>query len=477
MPSELTPKQQFAELVRTAQSILVLTHAHPDGDALGSALALKHGLEKLDKKVTVAAAGRIPDYLDFLPGFSDIQNEFSASKDLLVMIDESQARVGNVSLKRVSETKLMLIISPKEGLLTAANIMLEDGNFKSDLIIVLDSADLDRLGDIYEQNPSLFFEVPTINIDHHPGNTNFAKVNLVEVTASSTAEILVSLLETVGKDVPGMIDEEIATCLLAGIMSDTGSFQNTNTTPKSLTVAAQMVAAGARQNEITRRIFKTRSLAQLRLWGRVLSYIKEDSRHRFAWSVLTRADYVASQADAEATGGVLDELLKSAEGMDFVVLIYEREGGVKISFRSLQPHIDVARLAHVLGGGGHTQAAAAFLPDTSVGESEQRIIGSIRDQLSGSFKSEENNNEIGEDIALPNPQEPQAPRDPADETPTSIELSSGRPNGNSNPQPEKDTPVAPPSAIEKRPSARDSRQRPSRSSTTPAAPKTGSDLD
>lgn len=381
MPTELTPKQQWSELVKNAKSVLVLAHHHPDGDALGSMLALKAGLERLGKEVTVATSGQIPTHLSFLPAYDSLQKDPSFQKDLLIVIDETQAKVGNITLKRISDTKLMVVVTPKDGALTQTNIRIEDGAFMTDLIIVLDSPELERLGSIYEQNSSLFFEVPVVNIDHHPGNTNFGKVNIVDITASSTAEILVSLLETIGKDTPGIIDETVATCLLTGILADTSSFQNANTTPKSLTVAAQLVAAGARQQEIVRNIFKTRSLSQLRLWGRALSYIKEDAQLKFAWSVLTKADYVAAQADEGAASGVIDELLKTASGMDFVLLLSERDNGIHGSFRAVIPTMDVSRLANALGGGGHPQAAAFFMENASLKQKEMEIVNRIRGLL------------------------------------------------------------------------------------------------
>ncbi len=384
MSTELTPKQQINELVRNANSILLLTHAHPDGDAMGSVLALKMGLEKLGKQVTAAIDGNIPEVLNFLPQFASVQKELSFQKDLLIILDENQAKVGNITLRRVSDTKLMVVVSPKDGVLTASDVRIEEGSFNTDLVIVLDCTDLDRIGNFYQQNSDLFYEVPVVNIDHHSTNVNFGKVNIVDVTASSTAEILVSLLETLGKDTPGLIDPQIATCLLTGIITDTNSFQNSNTTPKSLTVAAQMVAAGAEQQEIIRRIYMTRSLSQLRLWGRALAYIKEDTQYHFAWTNLSKADFVAAQAPmSDGPQGVIDDLLKTAEGMDFVVLLYERDGGVKGSFRSINPTVNVATLAALFNGGGHPQAAAFSIENATVAQKEQEILGKIRAHLSG----------------------------------------------------------------------------------------------
>jgi phosphoesterase RecJ-like protein len=383
MPGEPTPKQQWSEQVKAATKILVIPHANPDGDAVGSALALKMGLEKLGKEVTVAVAGDVSETFAFLPGFTELQREPAFKKDLLIILDESQAKIGNINLKRVAENKLIVVVSPKDGLLTPSSVRIEEGSYDFDLIIVLDCANAERMGAIQEQNSSLFFEVPVVNIDHHPGNNNFGKINIVDTASSSTAEILVALLETVGKDVPELFDADLATALLTGILTDTGSFQNANTTPKSLTVAAQLVAAGARQQEIVTKVFKTRTLSTLRLWGRALSYLKEDAGRQFVWSVLGKADFVAAQAGPEESSGVIDELLKTAQGMRFVLLLTERDGGVHGSLRSIDPSTDVSLIANQFGGGGHPQAAAFYIEEKSLVQNEMEIVNKLRDSLDG----------------------------------------------------------------------------------------------
>jgi len=380
MPTELTPKQQWSEQLKTAKRVLILTHANPDGDAVGSSLALKLGLEKLGKEVTVAASGDISAVFEFLPAIGSLTGELNLQKDLLVMIDESQAKVGNISLKRVSDKKLIVVVTPKDGVLSPANVRIEEGTFQTDLIIVLDCANLDRIGTIYEQNPSLFYDVPVVNIDHHVGNPNFGKINIVDTAASSTAEILVSLMEAMVKEGPAF-DADIATCLLTGLLTDTGSFQNQNTTPKSLTVAAQLVAAGARQQDIVRRLFRTRTLSTLRLWGRALSYLKEDAPRRFVWSTLSKSDFVAAQAEQQESSGVIDELLKTAQGMDFVLLLAERDGGIHGSLRAIEPSANVGLIANQFGGGGHPGAAAFYIDDAQLAEKESEIIAKLRDYL------------------------------------------------------------------------------------------------
>lgn len=381
MPNELTAKQQLVELIKTAKDILILPHHNPDGDALGASIALKLGLEKLDKIVTIAVTGEIADVYSFLPHFETIEKDLNINKDLLIFLNETQAKVSNISLKRVADNKLMIVVTPQSGTLTKSDVFVESGTFKCDLIIALDCSEIERLNSIYENNPSLFYEVPLINIDHHPGNTNFGKVNIVDAAASSTSEMIVSILETIGKDVPGIIDNTIATCLLTGVITDTGSFQNTNTTPKSLTVAAQLVAAGAHQQEIIKRLFKTKPLSTLRLWGRALAYIKEDRERGFAWTTLTKADYVASQATNEESGGIIDEMLKTASGMNFVLLLSEEDGDLHGSLRAINPSVDVSKIAVQFGGGGHPHAAAFTIKEGVVAENEQDIINNIRTYL------------------------------------------------------------------------------------------------
>jgi phosphoesterase RecJ-like protein len=379
-----TPKQQLAELVKRSNRILLLTHEHQDGDALGSVLALRAALQALGKEVVVSLSGKIPAYISFLPGYQDVVDNAqpTLSKEVLISIDESQASVANVAVKRVGERKLILVITPENGTLTTQNVRIEEGTYQLDLIISLDSSSLERTGSLAEQQPDLFYEVPVVNIDHHIDNTHFGTVNLVDVTASSVCEMLVSLIETIGKEQPGLITPDIATCLLTGIITDTNSFQNHNTTPKTLTTAAQLVAAGARQQEIIGEIYRARPLSTLRLWGRALAYLKEDAAVKLAWTSLSKADFVASQATSDEIGGIVDELLKTAAGMRCVLLLSERDGDLKGSLRSLDSSLNVQVIAERLGGGGHPMAAAFKIPNASL-KQEHEIIAAIRGMLLG----------------------------------------------------------------------------------------------
>lgn len=376
---ELTPKQQTIELLKGAQKILILSHINPDGDALGSMLALSLVLKKLGKEVTAVTSDVLPESLQFLPTKEHLSSTFSGTKDFIISVNTSKVKVEKLGYKNIiEENKLNVIITPTSGLFKPEDVTFSFGAYKYDLIVVLDSPDFDRLGSIYDKNTELFYETPVVNIDHHPGNDHFGKVNWVDLTATSTAEILVALIESLGRDKP-LLDADVATALLTGIIVDTGSFQNSNTTPKSFTVAAQLVAAGARQQEIIKWIFKTKTLSTLKLWGRVLENVKDENQYRFIWSAVNRQDFTTANADDSATSGVLDELLKTAPGIDFALLLSEKNDGLHGSFRAAKAGVDVSAIARLFGGGGHEAAAAFGLQGESLNSRGNEVIAKIRD--------------------------------------------------------------------------------------------------
>ena len=376
---ELTPKQQTIELVRAAQRVLILSHVNPDGDALGSMIALTLVLKKLGKEVTAVTSDVLPENLQFLPSKENLTSTFSGTKDFIISVNTSKIKVDKLGYKNnPEENKLNIIITPQTGLFKPEDVTFSFGQYKYDLIVVLDSPDFERLGPIYDKNTELFYETPVVNIDHHPGNDYFGKVNWVDLTATSTAEILVALVESLGREKP-LLDTDVATALLTGIIVDTGSFQNANTTPKSFTVAAQLVAAGARQQEIIKWIFKTKTLSTLKLWGRVLENVREEAPSRFIWSAVKRQDFADAAADDSATSGVLDELLKTAPNIDFALLLSEKNDGLHGSFRSAKAGVDVSAIARLFGGGGHEAAAAFNLVGESLNSRGTEVIQKIRD--------------------------------------------------------------------------------------------------
>lgn len=377
---EQTPKQQIAELIRSSQKILLTTHQGPDGDAIGSLLATQRVLKKLGKAVDAVASADIPAVFGFLPGFDELKRNFKVSRDFVISLKTAQVKVEKLGYKASEDGSLLnIFITPKAGSFRPEDVELSSGNASYDLIIVLDAPEIERLGPIFEENAPLFYETPLINIDHHPANDHFGKINWVDITATSTAEILVALFESLGGSAGmNLIDEDVSTCLLTGIITDTGSFQNQNTTPKSLTVAAQMVAAGARQQQIIVNIFKMKPLSTLRLWGKVLERVRYVRDGNFIWSVAYEKDLAETGAQPHEISGVLDEVMKATAEANFALLLTERADQVHGSLRAIAKQHDMGKLAAAFGGGGHPPAAAFDVPRTaSFDETAKQVIAKV----------------------------------------------------------------------------------------------------
>jgi len=375
--NEQTPKQQAVELIKKAQRILAVSHKNPDGDALGSLVALKIALEKIGKKVTIACGDKPVKLYSFLPEIDKLEDKVDASKDFVISLALDHAKVEKLGYRKSeSGDGIDILVTPKDGQFENDDVTVKGAGASYDLIIIVDTPNLERLGSL-AQPADIFYEIPVVNIDHHPSNENFGQVNWVELVATSTCELMVSLLEALGGS-NVIIDQDIATALLTGLIYDTSSFQNVNTTPKALTIAAQLVASGARQQEIVRNLYKTKSLETLKLWGLVLSNVKEDKMHRFLWSKVTKEEVAALGADESSLSGVIDELLKSATDVDFVVLLSERDGSIHGSLRSIAKGFNVSQIAQIFGGGGH-EVAAAFRIEGLLKEKEDELLMKIRD--------------------------------------------------------------------------------------------------
>ena len=226
-------QKNIIELIKRSSKILILPSSPPDGDSLGSAVALYIALKKLNKEITVVCSDPVPDVFDFLPNMKIVGNKLISSNDFIITLDCKKIHVDKIK-SSIEDDKVNIIITPKDGYFSENNVSFNKGEISYDLIITVDCADLSQLHYLYEDNIEMFHSIPVINIDHHISNGHFGKINYVDIMASSTTELLLPLLEKLGdEEGVALIDEDIATLLLTGIITDTGSFQNANTTPRS----------------------------------------------------------------------------------------------------------------------------------------------------------------------------------------------------------------------------------------------------
>lgn len=369
-------QQDVLSLLKKANHVLLLPSAPIDGDSLGSSLSLYLALKKLGKKVTVVAEDPIPTSYNFLPEISSISRELKFIRDFIVTIECEDAATCSVR-HEIQGNKINIIVTPQKNAIAKDHVSFASGPMQYDCIVTVDAADPSQFGKIYENFTELFHLAPVINIDHHVSNTGFGKINLVDVMAPSTTTLILPLIEELGGQ---LMDADIATLLLAGLITDTGSFQNPNTTPDAFAIAAKLIGHGARQQEIIRNIYKTKKLSALRLWGRTLTKIQYDEAHKLVWSILTAKDFAEVGSSPDETEGVIDELMSNAPGAEIIFLLKEKgPASVSGSMRTLNGAIDASKLAAMFGGGGHTQAAGFKMQGKTIQEAEQMVVSALRD--------------------------------------------------------------------------------------------------
>jgi phosphoesterase RecJ-like protein len=310
-----TDLARVVDVLRVNERFLVTTHENPDGDALGSLLAMTLALRSLGKDATMYLAGQAP-----LPGEYAFMN--------------------------LSELKREL---PPD----AADRVL----------VAVDCANESRLG----PDPEILHNAPyTIEIDHHHDNTRFGDVNLIVADASSTGEVLRDVFHELGV----ALTPEISEALYIALVTDTGRFQYANTTPKALRLAAELVEAGADVHRVFQGVYENVQFAKLKLLARALGRAQVYEGGAVVVSYLLRGDFAEVGAAEPYSEGIID-YLRAVEGAIMAVLIREppRSDGPlhRVSLRSSSDELDVSAIARKSGGGGHRQAAG-FSSEASVEE-------------------------------------------------------------------------------------------------------------
>ncbi|PIS40619.1 MAG: hypothetical protein COT26_02405 [Candidatus Kerfeldbacteria bacterium CG08_land_8_20_14_0_20_43_14] len=328
--------KQAAELLKKAKNILVCLPRVLSTDAISSGVALHLVLGNLGKTVRVVGSDQeLPESHGFLPKSGEIATNLANLKKFVISVDLKKAPISELSYS-TEDNKLNIYLTPKAGFYQHADISTSTSQPEFDCVITLDCQDLDHMGSLFEQNTEFFYATPVINIDHSPANEHFGQVNVVDLVATSVSEIVAGLIKEID---PNIVNSDVATALLAGMIAKTKSFQSSTVTPKSLNLASELMAAGARREEIIKHLFQAKSLSVLKLWGRALARLRATEDGKLVWAVLNRADFERAGATPISLPGVLDELIVNTPKAMITAVIYEEpKGGVTIL---AQTHLSV----------------------------------------------------------------------------------------------------------------------------------------
>lgn len=373
-----SPVEQVKEHIKKAQNILICLPKGPTTDAIASSLALFSALEKMDKKVKVVCNEFIlPPNHQFLPKSKDILSDLTSLRKFIISINIQDAKVEELSYD-IQDDNLNIFIAPKTGTIREKDVKFSSSEFEYDLIFILDAADLESLGALYDDNTEFFYHTPIVNIDHSPQNEYFGQIDLVELTATSTSEIIFDLIKTLGEE---LVDEYIATSLLTGIISKTKSFQSTAVTPKSLAIASHLISSGARRDEIVQHLYQTKSLSTLRVWGRALARLKSDKETGIVWSLLTKEDFEKAGIEGDSDiPGVIDELIINTPEAEVVMVLYEI-GGKVVGIINTPQAMDAMQMLKNFSPEGTKDFTRITIADKSLVEAERDVLAAIKSYL------------------------------------------------------------------------------------------------
>jgi phosphoesterase RecJ-like protein len=303
--------------------VLIASHENPDADTLGAALGVAAIVERGGGQVELLCADPVPPLYGFLAGMDRFR------------------------------------IDPEP-------------SFEPDLLVVCDCGALDRLGELRVRHAELFERLPRVIVDHHASNTDGGMADWIDPRAAATCEMVALLAAKVGLPLDAG-DGALAAALMAGIVMDTATFAHPNATPRTLAVSAALVEAGAPLAEISRRLYRSKPDAQLRLFGRVLDRLQTAASGRIVYSTLRASDHADTGTEPSHSEGIID-LLSQSETAAIAILFKEVDpNATRVSVRTRDGGVDATVLTGAFGGGGHARAAGATVA-APLAEAERRVL-------------------------------------------------------------------------------------------------------
>lgn len=316
--------QKATTLLKGSKRPLLISHPRPDGDTIGSTLALRWALIKAGKEPAVACVHPVPENLAYLPGVPTYVTDVAEDADL-------------------------------------------------DLVVAVDMSDLNRTGGIYKD--AWKGKLPLLVIDHHATNDEFGDVNVVDQEAAATALPLMAVLDAMGI----VLDPTIATCLLVAVLTDTRGLRTSGTTPEVLSFVGRLIQAGGDYASVMQKTLESVPYQQMRGWAVALERLQLDGE--IAWTTFPLEDKLRLGIEDHDDLDLGNLISRVAEAKVITTFLEMYDGTVKVSFRS-RPGYNVAGIAKALGGGGHHQAAGCSVSGPLY-EAESRVLPLVRAELTG----------------------------------------------------------------------------------------------
>ena len=319
---------QIANLILEGKKIGITYHVSPDGDAVGSVLALLNALRSLNKECYVISKDSVSDNLKYLKGSDEITGDITEAKD------------------------------------------------ETDIIVVLDCGNLDRVSANLEE-----FTGKIINIDHHLSNDKYGDINYIDSKAAATAEIIFELVNIMGIDfsIENDITKDIGTCIYTSIVTDTGGFRHSNVTDRTHNICSTLKKINVNNTFIYQSLFDNKEFNRIKIIGKALSKMELILGGKVALIELNKTFADEFGGEIGHTSDIISYGLQ-IKGVEVTLLLKEVEDGVKASLRA-KSYVDVRKIAEVFGGGGHVRASGIKIKNVSMEEAKYEILNEIQKEL------------------------------------------------------------------------------------------------
>lgn len=319
------PYEQLKSALAESRSVLIAFPHTPDAhletlDRSAAALVLARALISMGKRVDVTSSGfAMHPSFAILPGVETIKAEVPTLHRLVVSlpIATNDPRVTH----EIHGNELHIAVTPEHGALNRDRVRIRTTSFHYDTLVTIGARELSALGELHANHGDFLKDVLIINVDHHLSNEGYGAINCIDHTASSSAEAVTKIIERIAPE--HLSDRSVATMLLAGLLAATRSFREINVRPGSLETASRLIASGAERELIMNMLFRTRSVAALKLWGRALGNLEYYQELRLACVTITRHDFMSTAATPDDLTDIIHELLIASGETDKALVLYE----------------------------------------------------------------------------------------------------------------------------------------------------------
>ncbi|MDD5438504.1 MAG: hypothetical protein PHC70_05195 [Patescibacteria group bacterium] len=369
--------QQATETIKRAKRTLVLAPENPTPDAmatLSAVLAYLHAHQiPVDGIIPQINPEKIPSYL---PARDKVQSKLTAMRDLKIRLDVGRSPIHELAYD-VKDSKLEILLTPKSGEWRAEDVQIMPGEDRYEAIIAIGFPDRQTLNSAFREPTDIIHRLPIINLDHDAKNEHWAPINLINLAATSNAEMAMDWFEEWDNK---KIDNQIATALLAGLIANTNSFRSPKVTPQTLEKAARLINLGADRENVVHSLWRTRQINTLKLWGRALARLEHDRSRGLVWTTLSRQDILDSGTTEARLDELVNELIAFVPDAKLTAVFVEHDAYTTRMALFAQAPYQANVIGRPLGLDGSHQRASGAIAKPLL-EAKDHAVETLRQQL------------------------------------------------------------------------------------------------